>query len=454
MTQSTNPFRILSPTAILGYGFPETSFEEGLAQHPHAIAVDAGSIDPGPYYLGSGKSFTSQATVKRDLEWLLKACVTLDIPLLIGTAGGSGARPHVDWGLEIIKQIASEQNLSFPLATVYADIPKEKVIEAYQSGQITSLGASGELTLESIYKTTRIVAQMGSEPVLEALRQGAQVVLCGRCYDPVPFAAPAILQGRDAGLALHMGKILECAAIATIPGSGSDCILGTLYDDHFVLESLNPERRFTKTSTAAHSLYEKSNPYQLFGPGGYLDLEKVQFQEIGEGRVAVSGATFQAKQPYQIKLEGAAPVGFRTISIAGVRDPQMLQQIDTILGAIKKETLERYGGDIAIHFHVYGKNAVMGDYEPITLTQSHELGLVFEVIATTQALSEAACGYLRSRLLHYGYPHRMSTAGNLAFPFSPSDILCGITYGFTLYHLMEVADPCEFFNIQMQQVTS
>ncbi len=38
--------KILSPTAILGYGFPETSFSTGLALHPDVIGVDAGSTDP------------------------------------------------------------------------------------------------------------------------------------------------------------------------------------------------------------------------------------------------------------------------------------------------------------------------------------------------------------------------------------------------------------------------
>lgn len=40
-------FRILSSTAILGYGFPEKSFIEGMKRKPHVIAVDAGSTDPG-----------------------------------------------------------------------------------------------------------------------------------------------------------------------------------------------------------------------------------------------------------------------------------------------------------------------------------------------------------------------------------------------------------------------
>lgn len=452
MAHQSETYRVLSPTAILGYGFPEASFEQGLAMNPDVIAVDAGSIDPGPNYLGSGKSFTSYDAVKRDLEFLLKAAVRLNIPLLIGTAGGAGARPHVDWTRGIIQSIASEQELSFPMATIYADISKYAVVKAFQEGKISALGASGNLDVESIDKTTRIVAQMGVEPVMEALKQGAQVVLCGRCYDPIPFAAPAILQGRDPGLALHLGKILECAAIAAVPGSGSDCVVGTLHSVHFVLESPNPDRIFTKTSTAAHTLYEKSNPYQLPGPGGFLDLSEVAFKELEQGRVSVSGAKFRPVTPYQIKLEGVAPMGYRTIFIAGARDPEMLQQMDDILATMKRETLDRFGENIAIHFHIYGKNAVMGLQEPST-SQSHELGIMCEVVAESSTVSEGACSYLRSRLLHYGYPRRMSTAGNLAFPFSPSDIPCGLTYGFSMYHLMDVQDPREFFNVQMQQVS-
>ena len=64
---SLRPLRVLSPTAILGYGFPEASFRNGLKKQPDLIGVDAGSKDPGPYYLGAGKSFTTRPAVKRAL---------------------------------------------------------------------------------------------------------------------------------------------------------------------------------------------------------------------------------------------------------------------------------------------------------------------------------------------------------------------------------------------------
>ena len=115
-------YRILAPTAILGYGFPLSSFEEGMKRKPHLIAVDAGSTDPGPYYLGAGVSFTQRRAVKRDLAVILKAAVTMGIPAIIGSAGGSGGEPHLLWNLEIIKEVASEEGLNFKLALIKAEI--------------------------------------------------------------------------------------------------------------------------------------------------------------------------------------------------------------------------------------------------------------------------------------------------------------------------------------------
>jgi Protein of unknown function (DUF1446). len=104
---------------------------------------------------------------------------------------------------------------------------------------------------------------MGEEPFIKALEGGANVILAGRSYDPSVFSALAIKEGFDKGLAIHLGKILECAAIAASPGSGSDCMFGYLRKDGFVLEPLSPIRKCTTLSVAAHTLYEKTNPYIL-----------------------------------------------------------------------------------------------------------------------------------------------------------------------------------------------
>ncbi len=450
---STEPcHKVLSPTAILGYGFPEESFRRGLEKHPDLIGVDAGSTDPGPYYLGSGTSFTSRAGVKRDLALILEAALEAGIPCIIGSAGGSGAREHVNWAREIIQEIARERGLRFRMAVISADFSRDMVTAALDAGRISSLFPAPDLTRADIEGSTRIVGQMGAEPVLAALREEPDLILCGRAYDPVVFAAPAIGAGFDPGLALHMGKILECAAIAATPGSGSDCVLGSLYEDAFVLESLNPARAFTSVSTAAHTLYEKSDPYSLPGPGGTLDLHMTRFEELGGGRVRVTGSRYVPAPVYTIKLEGAGKVGYRTISIAGIRDPLLISQIHDVLATIEGRATRDLNIEGRVLFHVYGRDGVMGPREPERERASHELGLVIEAVAATQAEADSLCSSVRSTLLHFGYPGRMATAGNLALLYSPSDIACGEVFEFTIYHLLEVDDPVAPFPIEYCEV--
>ena len=451
-----NTFRVLSPTAILGYGYPLASFEAGLRRKPDLIGVDAGSTDPGPYYLGSGKSFTDRACVKRDLRPMLRAGIDNKIPVVIGSAGGAGAEMHLAWCREIVEEIAAEERLSFRLGLAHAEIEKSVVSKALQEGRIKALPGITPLTEDAIKESTSIVAQMGMGPIQELLAGGCEVVLCGRCYDPAVFAALPAARGFDTGLALHMGKILECAAIAATPGSGSDCAFGELTEDGFILSALSPERVFTCESTSAHTLYEKSDPYHLPGPGGELNLEDCTFTALGSGRVQVQGSVFVPSARECVKLEGARRVGFRTVSIAGTRDPIMIRQIREVLLAVENQVerlLKGEGVTGRMQFHVYGLDGVMGPREPQKVTQAHELGIVIEAIGATQAEADTVCSIARSSLLHYGYPGRIATAGNLAFPFSPSDMQAGPVYEFCIYHLLETEGE-DLFPVEVLDVGS
>lgn len=439
--------KILSPSGIVGYGFPEESFRAGVALKPDLIACDAGSTDPGPYYLGSGIPFTNATAVKRDMTLMLKAACELNIPLVIGTAGGCGADVHVAREIDILKQIAKENKLSFKLAVISSEFKQDTLVQYLHEGRIEKLGPAPEVTEDDIRASTHIVAQMGIEPIMQALDDGAQVVICGRCYDPAAFAAPAIRLGYDKGLALHLGKILECAAICATPGSASDCIMGYLGEDYFCVEPLNPDRKCTPTSVSAHTLYEKSNPYILPGPGGHLDLSDCVFTAESDRRVRVTGSKFVPEAVPSVKLEGAKEAGCRTVSICGNRDPIFISQIDDILENVKKRTAANLSADFdyQLDFIVYGKNGVMGQLESVNDVTSHEIGIVIDVVADTQEHSAAVCSVARSTMLHYGYPGRIATAGNLAFPFSPSDIKVGPIYVFSVYALLRTDDPMKLF---------
>ena len=448
--------RVLSPTAILGYGFPMSSFEEGMKRKPHVIAVDAGSTDPGPYYLGAGKSFTDRNSVKRDLEIMIPAALEAGIPVIIGTAGGSGGHPHVDLTMDIIREIAQQRGLSFKVAVINSEFDKDFVKENLSNGNISPLFPAKELSEDDVENSVRIVAQMGEEPFIEALNNGAQVILAGRSYDPSVFASLAVKEGFDKGLAIHMGKILECAAIAALPGSGSDSMFGYLNEDNFVLEPLSPNRKCTTLSIAAHTLYEKSNPYILPGPGGAINLHNTKFEQIEDNMVRVSGSKFVPTDEYFVKLEGVRRVGYRTISCAGVADPIMISKIDEITKSVKERVEDNFASygikDFFLDFKIYGKNGVMGMFDDKSATAGNELMIIIEAVADTQEQADTICGFARSTMLHFGYEGRIATAGNLAFPFSPSDAKMGEVYEFNVYHLMKVDDPTTLFPIEYIQL--
>lgn len=278
---------------------------------------------------------------------------------------------------------------------------------------------------------------------------GAEVVIAGRSFDPVMMGAHALLQGFDRGLTVHMGKLLECGGAAAYPRHGSDGLLATLYRDSFTVEPPNPDKVCTVASVAAHSLYERANPYRMEFPGGAIDLHATRFEQESERRVRISGTRYIAAPHYTIKLEGVERVGYRTIAIAGVRDPILISRFDDYVANIRSRVAERYPDGYRLTIHSYGRNGVMGPIEAARAEQPFELGLVFEVVADDPETSAAVLALTRSAALHVTYPGRKAIAGNLAFPFSPSDIAVGPVYEFTIHHLVEVEDPCAPFAMDL-----
>jgi hypothetical protein len=452
--------RILSPTAILGYGFPPASLEEGMRRKPHVIAVDGGSTDGGPYYLGIESTGGGGASgfiemLSHDIGPLLEAATSAKIPLIIGSAGFAGAELHLQATLMVIRNTAEQMGLHFRMAVIHAEIEKEYVRAKLNDGKVSPLGPVPELTEQEIDASVRIVGQMGVEPFIKALEVDAQVIVAGRANDPSMFAALPFRENYDKGLSLHMAKILECAAIAAEPGSGSDAMIGTLRGDHFLVEPLNPDRTCTTTSVAAHSLYEKSDPLRLYGPGGSVDLTDVRFEQYDRRTVKVSGSRYVPDPAYKIKLEGSKRTGYRTICVAGVRDPGTIEHIDELIGEAKREVAEKYKEHVdsyALIFHVYGRDGVMGELEPSDNSSPCELGIVIEAVAPSQDLATGVCASAHTIILHYGFPGRISTAGNLAFPFSPINIPAGPVYEFNIYHLVEEDDPCLLFPMDIIEV--
>ena len=101
---------------------------------------------------------------------------------------------------------------------------------------------------------------------------------------------------------------------------------------------------------------------------------------------------------------------------------------------------------------VYGGGGVRRRRGAARAGAAHELGDVIEVVADSRELAHAACHQISGSLLHWHYPGQYNTAGNLAFPYSPSEVDAGPAYEFSAYHLMKVRSATELFPVHMETV--
>jgi hypothetical protein len=275
---------------------------------------------------------------------------------------------------------------------------------------------------------------------LEALKTSPDIILGGRSYDPAPFAAFSIFHGVQPAIGWHMGKIMECGGICAIPKGRS--MVATMRADSFDLTPLAPEERCTKLSVASHTLYEKTRPDLLPGPGGVLNLQGAEYVQLTEKTIRVRGASFQPSPVYQIKLEGVEQLGYRTIFIGGIRDPILISQIDVFLDQVRRYTQNLFpeldqSEYCRLIFHIYGRNAVMGPLE-CTPVAGHEIGIMGEVVAESQELSHTIANNARASILHMPYKGQIATTGNFASPLSPHETPAGPVFKFSLYHLVDL----------------
>jgi len=402
-----------------------------------------------------------EEVLKKDLEFIIDAAYRTNIPF-IASLGGDGSDVHVEKALKLVDEISREKNMRLKIAVISGEIDKEwlkdKLRKGFKAERIYEHPRlSKYLTIEDIDRSKIIVAQMGPEPIMKALdlyfKGEIDGILTGRALDIGLFATLPLKKGFDIALTMHMAKILECGALSCEPSSPSDGALGILRKDHFLITCPNPKRRATVRSVAAHAFYERVNPFREENPGGILDVSNAIYEQIDEKTVKVSGSKWIPTK-YTIKLEGVSLIGYRAISIAGVRDPFFINQLDYILDKVKQETDKYFSflpkDSYKINFKIYGVNAILRNAELISHAKPHEICILIDVIGKTQSIANSICSFISSQLSHIGFPGRKSTAGNIAYPFSPTRYIpIGEVYIFNIWHRLEIEDPYEPFKIKI-----
>jgi len=450
-----NVCKVFVPYGALGTGISDEAFANGIAMNPDIISVDAGSTDSGPYYLGNGKCKYAREALKNDTRRMIVGAHELGIPITIGSCGTCGVDDGVDFMEDICKEILKEEGISAKIVKIYTEQSKDTMKEKLRAGKIKPLGNRIEVTEEILDSCSHIVAASGAEPFIKALKDGADIVLCGRATDTAVLACMPIIMGCSEAAAWHGAKVCECGALcSTNPQNGG--IFLTVDEKGFEVEATASNSVCTPYTVSAHLLYENADPFHLVEPGVVIDTSKAVYTQLENGRVRVENSGITKSPVYTMKLEGAGPAGYQTITLVGIRDRIIMKNplgwLEN-LRSFAQAKLDRLGYDktrYSFTLRPYGYNAVYGG-ETLEGYVPNEIGVLLTVTADEQELATQIAKVMNPLLLHFEVEKNRPTP-SFAFPFSPAEVEKGQIYEFKLYHVVEMEDPLELVRMTTVEI--
>jgi len=378
------------------------------------------------------------------------------VPLVITSCGTCGTDSMVDWMLEITREIANELSQSVSVATLYCEITAEFVAEQFLQEQLSPLAPEIALDVASIKSIDHIVALAGAEQINEALATGADIVLAGRATDTAGISAMPLSRGEHTGASWHGAKIAECGALcSTNPTSGVVAL--DVDESGFTVWPLAQSARCTPHSVSAHMLYENSDPFTLYEPGGALQVKQAVYQAVDERRVRVTGSSWVADDQYTVKLEGARAVGYQSTLMAILRDARYVanaqEWVERLTSFVDKEITSRMSlskEDYDIEFRLIGVNAALGELEKRQAVPT-EIGVLVMVSANTEDNADELAKLINPFLLHYPLTDDEELP-TFAFPYSPAQTNRGAIYEFCLNHVLSLDHPMDVFRLQVHEL--
>jgi len=447
--------RILIPSGVLGLGFDERALWRGVGMQPDLIAIDGGSTDSGPASLGSATSKYSRAATKGEWRVLMQARAKAGVPLVIGTSGTAGTDANVDWMYQITCELAADLGQSLTIARLYSEQAPETVAQAFDDGKVTPLDPAPALDADAIRGMSHIVALAGAEQIQAALATGADIVLAGRTTDTAIIAALPLQNGDHPGAAWHGAKVGECGALcSTNPTSG--VILADFDAAGFSVKPLATGAVCTPHSVSAHMLYENSDPFILYEPGGHLDVTAARYHPAGDGAVRVEGAEWIVAPEYRVKLEAARIAGYQTTLLAVLRNRRYVENAglwaDKLAAFLHREISRRMGvtDGYVLDIRLIGVNATLGALEAQTGTPV-EVGVLVIVTADSQEQATEIGKLINPFLLHYPLTENEELP-TFAFPYSPVHSERGALYEFAMNHVLTLSDPMDAFRIKVDRI--
>jgi len=250
-------------------------------------------------------------------------------------------------------------------------------------------------------------AYLGAEPIVEALRAGAQIVITGRVADPSIFMAPMMYEfGWDPldharlGAGNGIGHLLECGAQVTggyfsdpgfkdvpEPWNFGFPIAEVQEDGSAVITKVKGTGGAVTLQTVKEQiLYEVHDPANYLTPDVVVDFTTVNLEQDGPDRVRVTHISGKPRTP-TLKVSIGCTEGFIGEDMFFYAGPGALRRARLAKRILEErfKIVKLDAQDLRIDF--LGVNAIHGDATPEDAPEPYEIAV--RVAARTRTRSEA-----------------------------------------------------------------
>ncbi len=251
-------------------------------------------------------------------------------------------------------------------------------------------------------------AYLGAEPIVQALREGAQIVVTGRVADPSLFLAPMMYEfGWDAldhekiGAGSGIGHLMECGAQVT-GGYFADPGLKDVpepWNFAFPIAEVDAQGTVTLSKVAGtggaitaqtvkeQMLYEVHDPANYLTPDVVVDFTRARIEALGNDRVRVTGLTGKPRTP-TLKVSMGCTEGFIGEDMFFYAGPGALRRAQLAQKILQErfKIVQLDAEEVRIDF--LGINAIHGAATPPDAPEPYEVAV--RVAARTRTREEAA----------------------------------------------------------------
>jgi hypothetical protein len=312
-TSSSEPFRIgcgagyagdrIEPAVELAErGDLHCLVFECLAERTIALAQQARARDPGAGF---------DPRLAERMEAVLGICARRGVRIVTNMGAANPAA-----GAACVRDVATRLGLG-PLTI--AVVTGDDVRATIDGGGFRSLESDDPFEPGTVVSAN---AYLGAEPIVEALRAGADVVITGRVADPALFLGPiavhfgwALDDWPRAGCGILVGHLLECAGQITggyfadpAVADGKKMVRGlgrlgfplaeVAADGSAVITKVRGSGGVVSAATCKEQLlYELHDPAAYVTPDAVADFSQVRMTDLGDDRVRVEGASGRPRTP-------------------------------------------------------------------------------------------------------------------------------------------------------------